>query len=118
MLNTTVITRHYLIAALWSTTDEHGEPLDAEYDIQDISAETLAQAIEDVTDFVDSNETLLIESGLSEEQIGHDFWLTRNRHGVGFWDRGLGAIGEALSDAARPYGEVDLYEAGGYIYAC
>ena len=21
------------------------------------------------------------------EQIGHDLWLTRNRHGTGFWDR-------------------------------
>ena len=25
-----------------------------------------------------------------EAQAGHDFWLTRNGHGVGFWDRGLG----------------------------
>lgn len=22
-----------------------------------------------------------------EDRFGHDFWLTRNRHGVGFWDR-------------------------------
>jgi hypothetical protein len=117
MLNTAVITRHYLLAALWTTTDEHGEPFDATYDIQDISAETLAEAIEDVTDFVDSNESLLVVSGLSDPQIGHDFWLTRNGHGAGFWDRGLGQVGEALSKASEPYGEVDLYAGDdGYIY--
>jgi hypothetical protein len=117
MLNTAVITRHYLLAALWTTTDEHGEPFDATYDIQDISAETLAEAIEDVTDFVDSNESLLVVSGLSDPQIGHDFWLTRNGHGAGFWDRGLGQVGEALSEASKPYGEVDMYAGDdGYIY--
>ncbi|GAB3175998.1 hypothetical protein GCM10027059_50190 [Myceligenerans halotolerans] len=34
-------------------------------------------------------------------QIGHDLWLTRNGHGTGFWDRGLGSAGDALSDAVR-----------------
>src|SRR5690606_5349913 len=23
----------------------------------------------------------------SDERFGHDFWLTRNGHGAGFWDR-------------------------------
>lgn len=30
-------------------------------------------------------------------QAGRDFWLTRQGHGAGFWDRGLGEAGEALS---------------------
>ena len=46
----------------------------------------------------------LIESHLFE-QAGHDFWLTRNGHGAGFWDRGdlygsnetIGDIGDYLS---------------------
>ena len=38
-------------------------------------------------------------------QAGHDFWLTRNRHGAGFWDRGLGERGQRLTDAAHVYGE-------------
>jgi hypothetical protein len=42
-------------------------------------------------------------------QAGHDFWLTRNGHGAGFWDRGLGDIGDRLSVAARAFGEVNLY---------
>jgi hypothetical protein len=42
-------------------------------------------------------------------RAGHDFWLTRNGHGAGFWDRGLGDLGERLSKAAKVYGEVYLY---------
>jgi hypothetical protein len=48
---------------------------------------------------------------------GHDLWLTRNRHGAGFWDRGLPkAVGEALSTAARNMGEIHLYVHRGRIY--
>ena len=39
----------------------------------------------------------------------HDFWLTGNRHGAGFWDRGYGADGDTLTEAAHGYGDVDLY---------
>lgn len=38
---------------------------------------------------------------------GRDFWYTRNGHGVGFWDRGLGEVGDKLSDIAREFGNVD-----------
>lgn len=41
-----------------------------------------------------------------ECHAGHDFWLTRNGHGAGFWDRGMpDEIGEGLSDIAKGYGE-------------
>jgi hypothetical protein len=42
------------------------------------------------------------------EQAGIDLWLTRNGHGAGFWDRGLGDIGQTLSDGCgwqTPYPE-------------
>ncbi len=39
------------------------------------------------------------------ECAGHDFYLTRNGHGTGFWDRDAGAVGEQLSAAARRHGE-------------
>ncbi len=36
-----------------------------------------------------------------------DFWLTRNRHGAGFWDGDYpDGIGERLSDIAHGFGEV------------
>lgn len=42
-------------------------------------------------------------------EAGRDLWFTRQGHGVGFWDRGLGKPGDALSDAARSLGELSLY---------
>lgn len=40
-------------------------------------------------------------------QMGHDFWLTRNGHGVGFWDRPeiWGDCADLFSDIARSMGE-------------
>lgn len=43
------------------------------------------------------------------EAVGHDFWLTRNGHGVGFWDRNLGDEGDALSKIARKFGEAYVW---------
>jgi hypothetical protein len=42
-----------------------------------------------------------------EARAGHDFWLTRRGHGTGFWDRGLGKLGDRLSEAAKVYGDDD-----------
>jgi hypothetical protein len=59
--------------------------------------------------FQTDNAELLEHAG-NDEQNGHDFWLTRNRHGAGYWDRGYhGQIGRQLTDASHPYGESDLY---------
>jgi hypothetical protein len=111
------VLHHYAICALWSSTQDDGEPLDAVYTSDDIAPETLESMRSDCADFIESNAEALEESGLSDEQIGHDFWLTRNGHGAGFWDRGLGEIGEALTKASKHYGEVYLYVGDdGYIY--
>lgn len=50
------------------------------------------------------------------EQLGHDLWLTRNGHGVGFWDRGLGELGSDLTKAASAMGEQWLYTAEGEAF--
>ena len=45
-------------------------------------------------------------------QAGHDFWLTRNGHGAGFWDRPeiYGKISaELLTAACKGYGQFDIY---------
>lgn len=100
---------NYAVCALWSSTGDDGTPLDENYDIQDISPESFAKMREDVTDFVNANRLLLARGGQDEAQIGHDFWLTRNAHGAGFWDRGLGEVGNKLTAACKTYGGVDLY---------
>jgi hypothetical protein len=56
------------------------------------------------------------EHDYDESQAGRDYWFTRNGHGVGFWDRDLGELGEALSAACR-YSSVDIYRGDdGQIY--
>lgn len=110
-----IITRAYLDCAvfaesLWDTED--GEPIpfsDLGYiGADDFSPAAFMVALGDCEDFVNSNAELLQQSCLSLDQIGHDFWLTRNGHGAGFWDRGLGAIGSALSDASKVYGSAQM----------
>ena len=98
----------YLDAALWSSTDDNDTPLD-EMGVDALAPETRAKMLADVTAFVKANELALNDSGLQDAQIGHDFWLTRNGHGAGFWDRDLGAIGDQLTTACKVFPEVCLY---------
>lgn len=106
-------TKAYIECALWSSTDEDGEPLDREYSVNDIAPETMAKMIADCADFEDACAEMLgivyELGGYDAERAGHDFWLTRNRHGAGFWDRGLSTVGKDLTDMAHPYGSFDLY---------
>lgn len=74
-----------------------------------LAPETLSKMIEDCAGFELANKADLDKAG-SPEQNGHDFWLTRNHHGVGFWDRGYPEpLGDKLTKAAQKYCEVSLY---------
>lgn len=100
----------YMVCALWSSIDDEDRPLDDLYSIDDIASSTRERMRSDVAEFIDFARDDLLESGLDCEQIGHDFWLTRNQHGAGFWDRGLSDdLGHKLSDIARAFMEVHLY---------
>lgn len=101
----------YVECALWSSTDtnENGDHINLDSVDAEIAPETLVTMREELTAFVPDEETAALLDGLEPEQIGHDFWLTRNHHGAGFWDRGLGARGDELTKACQPYGTADLY---------
>lgn len=43
------------------------------------------------------------------ERAGNDFWFTRQHHGVGFWDRGLGLVGDELTEAAESFAEKNIF---------
>jgi hypothetical protein len=58
---------------------------------------------------LDGAAVLVDKCGLSAAQVGHDFWLTRNGHGAGFWDRGIGDYGDALTEHAHSFGASDVY---------
>lgn len=112
----------YIECALWASTDEStpqgGEPLDANYTIDDIAPEAMDKMIADCQRFQADNAAD-IAAGPNypdytvSERAGHDFWLTRNHHGAGFWDGDWPEepeeVGKRLTKAAQCYGEVYLY---------
>lgn len=102
------VTLHYLIAALWSSTDDEGEPLDKNFELCDLAPETIERAESDCSTFLAANfADIPVEQ---YQQAGHDFWLTRNRHGAGFWDGDWpDEAGRRLSEASYAFGEIDLY---------
>lgn len=107
-------TRAYLEAALWSSTDDDGTPLNRNYSISDIPAKELAKAVRDCKKFQRENERWI--DGDSS-QAGHDFWLTRNYHGSGFRDGHWPEVAERhLTDAAHAFGEVNPYVHRGRVY--
>lgn len=95
---------------------EHGNPapLDERYGTENITVTALDSIRADCQAFATDNAVDLLEWDAG--QAGHDFCLTRNGHGTGFWDRGKGAPGERLTEACRPYGESDLYPDDGRLY--
>lgn len=123
-------THGYAHAILWAnTTDEAGGEVYPEawqtpargWQLGAFTDEARAEVESDARDFFAAKLRDLIEyvrhdreawrfGGLQGEAAswacaGHDFALTRNGHGAGFWDRGMGELGERLTDAAHAYGE-------------
>ena len=119
-------TQAYIEAAFFSSTDEStpsgGEPLDRNYSIDDLAPETLIRIEADCARFQADNEIPeYSKAGYSNEEFaGHDFWLTRNGHGAGFWDGDLPKdVGEKLTAAAHAFGEFYLYVGDdGRIHGC
>jgi hypothetical protein len=119
-------TRAYIECALWASNDESddrgGVPLDENYSAEDIDQDTLATMVSDCERFQSEEACILVrayaEDRYDESHAGHDFWLTRNRHGAGYWDGDLPEdVGEALTESAQKYGEVWLYVSEGRVYA-
>lgn len=46
-----------------------------------------------------------LKNKLEPGQIGHDFWLTRNGHGAGFWDRNLDELGDKVTKICKEFPE-------------
>jgi len=102
------ILKHYLIAVLWTNEMD-------ENSIDDFDKDSTEMATVIIHKFLKEASPLLTEEW-SDEQIGHDLWLTRGGHGAGFWDRGLpnGDWITAIVDKMRFNGEV--FEADGVVY--
>lgn len=109
----------YVECSLWSSTYETEErednPMDdGEHELADETREAMAKDCQAFFNYCRSLELNPVpeyggDSYSDEAMSGHDLWLTRNGHGAGYFDRGLGEIGDKLSDAAKTMGGRDLY---------
>ena len=101
----------YIEALLGSETDENSESGDDNFEGEEdnLSPEAYADIFTDTWGFFETQRELFAGH---EALAGHDFALTRNGHGAGFWDRpdvyGDEAA-KALTEASRPYGTQGLY---------
>ena len=99
-------TRQYIETALWSSTDDDDEPLDRNYDASDIHPDSLRRIVDDCERFQSLAGDMIL---CDPDRAGHDFWLTRNGHGAGFWDGEWPDHGDTLSELSDSFGECDLY---------
>ena len=101
----------YFEAMLWSSNDQDDNPLDKNYSISDISDKLRESSKKDLLSFVKKCEKECSEeleeyiSDKGREKFGHDFWLSRNGHGAGFFDDGF----NKLQKLANSFKEVDVY---------
>ena len=99
-------TEAYLNALVWSSDDESQEWREAQAsDALRERARIEARAfLYRAAVYIDAEPTA---PGMAH--AGHDFALTRNRHGVGFWDGDWPVYGDLLTKLAHSFGEIELY---------
>lgn len=92
----------YVDCALWTESPEGQH-----WEQSGIAPETYASMIDDCMKFVAAN-TEHVKNHMSF--AGHDFWLTRNGHGSGFWDGDWPEqTGNELTKSAKSFGPFSLY---------
>jgi hypothetical protein len=106
----------YMDAILFSSIDDDQEFLDSNYTVQDFSPETLTKIINDCCKFVELNFEDIKEN---MQLAGHDFLLTRNECGAGFWDGDWDdEVGERLTQSSKNFGHVDFYVGDDKLIYC
>lgn len=109
-----VNTYHYVIPSDDDSMEmelQHYASAHVEFKLADFDEFDRGEIMGFVEEFVEENRVfydayVMLKGGgpAAESLFGHDLLLTRSGHGAGFWDRGLGELGDRLSDAARVYG--------------
>jgi hypothetical protein len=122
----------YLEAMFWLERVDfgEGEHLEDVYGFEALTKASLERVREDCEGFIEAAQKAAEkypgvfweddeydpEVMEASSQAGHDFFLTRNGHGTGFWDRGLGAWGRTLTDISKRFGSTYAYASRGHIY--
>lgn len=101
----------YCAAVEWAPSDNANDEALSTFDFERTALRHVLEfigrcAIADI-DYVAAVESV----GYSRERLGHDFWLSRNGHGAGFFDRDElpKALRDALQSAAEACGVCDTY---------
>lgn len=106
-------TTGYLEAIEWLVDDEDRNK------VTGFHPDTIQQSKKECEDFIRENREDLktyVASDRSMCHAGHDFWLSRNGHGTGFWDRGSHPVFDSLHQAAKLKGEMNIFvDANGKI---
>jgi len=84
--------------------------------VDDMSFDFVTRAIKDCAIFETAHDREIDSAYMS---AGHDFWLTRNGHGAGFWDGDWPKDeGERMTATSKAFGETNVYVGDdGLIYA-
>jgi hypothetical protein len=118
------VAKHYILAAIWADAPEGTQPR-ASQETQEEAFRQCAKFIMECGPLFDAAMARFErgygthpDAGSAEAAFGHDFWLTRQGHGVGFWDRKeLGKeLGQALTDAAHARREANYEFYRGWFY--
>jgi hypothetical protein len=113
----------YLQTALWAAPeDDQGRTLDRRFANRRnvFTKAAVAQARRVCDSFVRNNWELLQqamdETGVQAAGLAHDFYLTQNRHGAGFWDGDYPEeLGRALTAASHRYPEMTAWAFGRWV---
>lgn len=116
MTDLEAFTKACIEALYFTDTGDDGQPSTDD----ELSEESLAKIRSECESFWNENgETILgcdelVKRGSGQysvaAQAGHDFWFTRNGHGVGFWDGDWPEPQATILDAAsKRFGPMDTY---------
>lgn len=91
---------------------------DSKLSILDIDKDSYERVIGDIELFLEKAQPILDETDYTHDQALHDFYFTRQGHGVGFWeaDHCSKDQGEELTKLAKEFGGFDVYTKNGTIY--
>ena len=121
----------YLVAALWSSTISmdgdsdkalgmDGDPFDTHFSASDFTEEALETLRAHAFSFwcrmwfyIDHEKGRPAAVAPDTATAGHDFWLTSNGHGAGFWDGDWPTYGKQFTKLSKCYPEINLYVTAG-----
>jgi len=99
----------YFTAALWTEENRLEDELkDNDFTIYDFSEEDKDKVKEEIEWFIDkAGDSINV---MTDDQLGHDLWLTRNGHGAGFFNRNYPVhVEDMLNKLSEVLGHADIY---------